>query len=156
MKKITPALKLVAAFVTTAALLAGCGATIKQAEETHPRVEAATAAFGPGFDYMIVQPDSWLGDTLFVGFFAGTGSSDLSRELFERMATAASEGKPFMVTGERSSKVAQVIIQALSRSPDKAMPDLELLYLGEEQYVKGIEEAVKRVGGSMRFAPYSG
>jgi predicted small secreted protein len=156
MKKIKLTLSLIAAFVTTSAVLAGCGATVKQAEEISPRVEAATAAFGPGFDYMIVEPDSKLGDTLFVGFFGGVISSDLSRQLFVRMATAAEEGKPFLVTGERGEKTAQVINQALFRAPDNSMPDLELLYLGEEQYVEGIEESVKRVGGTMRFAPYPG
>jgi hypothetical protein len=149
-------LALIAALATSAALLGGCGATIKQSEEAHPRVEAATAAFGPGFDYMIVEPDSVLGDTLFVGYFNLVPTSDLSRELFLRIAKATEEGKPFMVTGERGAKTAQVIIQALFRAPEDSMPDLMLLYLGEEQFVAGIEEAVERVGGSMRFAPYAG
>ena len=156
MKEIKRTLTLVAAILTTGALLAGCGATIKQAEEVDPRVQAATTVFGPGFDYMIVEPDSVLGDALFVGYFNTIPTSDLSRELFIRIAKSTSEGKRYMVTGPRGEKTAQVIIQALFRAPDNSMPDLRLLYLGEEQYVKGIDEAVKRVGGTLRFAPYPG
>lgn len=147
---------LVAAFLASLALLAGCGATIKQAEEVNPRVAAARDAFGTGFDYMIVEADSKMADAMFVGFFSGPIKSDLSRELFIQMAQATNEGKSFMVTGERGEKTAQVIVHALLRAPDDSMPDLKLLYLGEEQYVEGIEEAVQRVGGTMRFAPYPG
>lgn len=147
---------LLAAVLTTGGLLAGCEATLKEATELNPRVEAATAAFGPGFDYMIIEPDSALGDAMFVGFFGGPISSDLARRLYEQIVKAESEGKRFMVTGPRSAKTSLVVIQALFRAPDNGLPNLELLYLGDEQYVQGIEESVKRVGGKMRFAPYPG
>ncbi len=156
MKTMKQNLMLLAAVLTTGGLLAGCGATIKESTEMNPRVEAATAAFGPGFDYMIIEPDSKLGDAIFVGFFRAAPSSDLSRHLFNRIAKAESEGTPFLVTGPRGEKTALVIIQALSRAPENGLPKLELLYLGDEQYVQGIEESVKRVGGKMRFAPYPG
>jgi hypothetical protein len=110
-KTMKRALIILAAVFTTGALLSACGATINKAgEELNPRVEAAMAAFGPGFDYMIIEPDSALGDAMFVGFFA----------------------------------------------PDNGLPNLELLYLGDEENVQRIEESVKRVGGTMRFAPYPG
>jgi hypothetical protein len=156
-KTMKRALIILAAVFTTGALLSACGATINKAgEELNPRVEAAMAAFGPGFDYMIIEPDSALGDAMFVGFFGGAISSDLSRELYERIVKAESEGKRFMVTGPRSAKTSLVIIQALFRAPDNGLPNLELLYLGDEENVQRIEESVKRVGGTMRFAPYPG
>ena len=157
MRRIKRILLLIAASFTTGVLLFGCGATVKEATETDPLVTAAAAAFGTDFDYMVVEPDSKLGDTLFVGFFGGGPiQSDLSRELFIRLVQAEGEGKPFLVTGPRSEKTALVIIQALNRSPEKSLPDLELLYMGDEEYVDGIQEAVDRVGGSLRFAAYPG
>jgi len=150
----------IAACVITAALLSGCGAEIKQDTpmdtRSNPRVEAATAAFGPGFDYMIVGSGTLLADTLFVNFFQPGNESDLSRQLFNQIVKAESEKKPFMVTGERARKTAFIIIEALSLAPENGLPNLELLYLGDEEYVRGIEESVKRVGGKMRFAPYAG
>ena len=149
-------ISLTAAFLASLALIAGCGATIKQAEEANPRVAAARDAFGTGFDYMIIEADTNMADAMFVGFFSGPIKSDLSRELFTAMAKSTNEGNAFMVTGAHGEKTAQVILHALIRAPDNSMPDLKLLYLGEEQYVKGIEEAVQRVGGTMQFAPYPG
>lgn len=157
MKTMKRTLTIVAAILTTGALLSGCGATIKEAgEEMNPRVEAAVAAFGPGFDYMIIEPDSRLSDALFVNFFSAAPTSDLSRQLFNQIVKAESKGIPFLVTGPRGEKTALTIIHALSRSPENGLPKLELLYLGDEQYVQGIQESVKRVGGKMRFAPYPG
>lgn len=156
MKRFKRTLSLIAACVTTGALLSGCGATIKEASELNPRVEAATAAFGPGFEYMIIESGSKLADTMFVGFFRTGAASDLSRNLFNRIAKAESERTRFMVTGENAEKTAHVIIEALSVSPENGLPKLELLYLGDQQYAQGIEEAVRRVGGQMRFAPYPG
>lgn len=156
MKRIKRTFALIASCVTAAALLSGCGATVKEATEINPRVEAATAAFGPGFDYMIVESGSRLADTMFVGFFNPGKESDLSRNLFKRIAKAESEGKRFMVTGERAEKTAHVVIEALSLSPENGLPKLELLYLGDQKFAQGIEESVKRVGGKFRFAPYAG
>ena len=155
MKTFKQTLSLFAAIVAAGALLAGC-ATINQAKEMPPRVEAANAAFGPGFDYMIVERGNVVTDTVFIGLFDTPFVSDLSRELYIRMVQAEAAGKRFMVTGENAAKTAQVTIEALFRAEDDSLPNLELLYLGEEQYVPGIEDAVKRVGGKMRFAPYSG
>ena len=155
MKTFKQTLSLFAAIVAAGALLAGC-ATINQAKEMPPRVEAANAAFGPGFDYMIVERGNVVTDTVFIGLFDTPFVSDLSRELYIRMVQAEATGKRFMVTGENAAKTAQVTIEALFRAEDDSLPNLELLYLGEEQYVPGIEDAVKRVGGKMRFAPYSG
>ena len=47
-------------------------------------------------------------------------------------------------------------MEALSFAPKNGLPNLELLYLGEQEHVPGIEDAVKRVGGQLRFAPYPG
>ena len=82
--------------------------------------------------------------------------SDLSRQLYTRLAPAESEPTRFMVTGENAEKTAQVITEALSFAPKNGLPKLELLYLGEQTHVPGIEKAVKRVGGQLRFAPYPG
>lgn len=149
-------LGLAAACVIAGALVNGCATKIKEAEETNPRVEAAKAAFGAGFDYMIVEKGGKFSDKAFVTLFKTGAESNLSRQLFARLAPA--EGRPvrFMVTGENAEKTAQVIIEALSFSPKNGLPNLELLYLGEQQHAKAIEEAVKRVGGQMRFAPYPG
>lgn len=155
MKSIKHALLLIAAFITTGTLLSGC-ATINESAELNPRVEAANAAFGPGFEYFIVKSDTNLSDAVFVGFFQALPGSELSRQLYNRIVTAESKGKRFMVTGDNAKKTAVVIIEALARSPDNGLPNLELLYLGSEQHAKGIEEAVRRVGGKMRFAPYPG
>lgn len=156
MKRTKPRLTLFAALLATGALLSGCGATIEQSEELNPRVEAATAAFGPGFEYMIVGSGNALEDALFVGLFKPGQESDMSRQLYQRLVEAESEGERFMITGENSSKVANVVIGALSLAPENGLPDLELLYLGDEQHVLGIEESVIRVGGTMRHAPYPG
>ena len=159
MKRIRHTLTLIVVALSTGALLAGCGATIKQADEAaelNPRVEAAVAAFGPGFDYMIVEPDSALADAMFVGVFKPGQVSDLSRTLYEKIFEAWSQGKRFMVTGARSRKTAHVIIEALSLAPEDSLTDLELLYLGDQEFVQGIEESVRRVGGTLKSAPYPG
>ncbi|HSS65401.1 MAG TPA: hypothetical protein VLS27_13280 [Gammaproteobacteria bacterium] len=159
MKSIKQSLPFLAALVTTSALLAGCGATIKETGESegmNPRVEAATAAFGPGFRYMIVGSGNALEDAAFVGLFKPGQESDLSRGLYKRIYEAWSQGERFMVTGANSRKTAHVIIEALSLSPKDGLPGLELLYLGDQQFVQGIEESVIRVGGELRSAPYPG
>ncbi len=156
MKRIRQKLTLIVVALTTGTLLAACGATIKQTEEMNPRVEAATAAFGPGFGYMIVGSGNALEDAMFVGLFKPGQPSDMSRQLHRRLVEAESKGMPFMVSGENSEKTAHVIIEALSISSENGLPDLELLYLGDQQYVQGIEESVRRVGGTLRSAPYPG
>ena len=159
MIRMRQSLKLTVAAVMTGALLAGCGATIKQADEAaemNPRVEAAVAAFGPGFDYMIIETDSALADAMFVGVFKPGQVSDLSRRLHKQIFESWSQGKRFMVTGARSRKTAHVIIEALSLAPDDSLTDLELLYLGDQEFVQGIEESVRRVGGTLKSAPYPG
>lgn len=157
MKRIKRTLTFIGACVTAAALLTGCGATIKQADTVDPRVEAAKAAFGPGFEYMIINRGGAVADTLFVNYFGNSSAtSDLARQLYNRIVQAENEGKRFMVTGDPAEKTAFVIIQALSFAPKDSLPDLELLYLGDEQFVQGIRESVIRVGGELRFAPYAG
>lgn len=156
MKRSKRILNLFAACLAAGALLAGCATQIKETEEANSRVEVAKNAFGPGFDYMIIEKGGKLADTVFVGFFKTGAESDLARNLYRRLAPAESKPTRFMVTGENAEKTAQVIIEALSFSPENGLPSLELLYLGEQQYVPGIEDAVKRVGGRMRFAPYPG
>lgn len=156
MKTFKRALKLAAACLAAGALITGCATNIKDAGANNPRVEAAKSAFGPGFDYMIVESGSKFSDMVFVGLFKTGPSSDLARDLATRLAPAELKPTRFMVTGENGKKTAQVIIQALSFHIKDGLPNLELLYLGEQEYVPGIEEAVKRVGGKLRFAPYSG
>lgn len=160
MKRIKKSLSIIAACLATSALLIGCGAEIKQATpmdtEKNPRVEAATKAFGPGFEYMIITSKSELENVLFIAYYKAGGELDINRALFNRIAQAEAKGVPFMVTGESAEKTFEVVTKALQIAPDNSLTNLELLYLGEEQYVKGIEEAVKRVGGKMRFAPYPG
>ncbi len=155
MKRIRQTLTLIVA-LSTGALLAGCGATIEQSEEINPRVEAASAAFGPGFGYMIVGSGNALEDILFVGLFKPGQPSDMSRQLYKRLVEAESKGQPFMVSGENSRKTSHVIIEALSIAPENSLPNLQLLYLGDQQYVQGIEESVRRVGGTLKSAPYPG
>lgn len=156
MKSFKRTLTLVAACFAAGALLTGCATQVKQEGATNPRVEAAKNAFGPGFDYMIVESGSRFSDTFFVGLFKSGPSSDLARDLATRLAAAELKPTRFMVSGANSEKTAQVIIQALSFHVKDGLPKLELLYLGEQTVVPGIEEAVKRVGGKMRFAPYPG
>lgn len=156
MKMIRPIFKLAAACLATAVLATGCATQIKEAEQANPRVEAANAAFGPGFDYFIVEKGGKLADKMFVTLFKTGAESDLSRKLYARLAPAESKPTRLMVTGENSDKTAQVIIEALSFAPKNGLPNLELLYLGDQKHVQSIEEAVKRVGGQLRFAPYPG
>ena len=145
-----------AACLAAVILVTGCATQIRQAETTNPRVEAAKAAFGSGFEYMIVEKGGKFTDKVFVSLFRTGAESDLSRKLYARLAPAESKPTRFMVTGENAEKTAQVIIEALSFAPGNGLPNLELLYLGDQTHVKGIEEAVKRVGGQLRFAPYPG
>ncbi len=149
-------LSLAAACFAVVFLLTGCATQIKEGGDTGPRVEAAKAAFGPGFEYMIVEKGGKFADKMFVTLFRTGAESDLSRKLYARLAPAESKPTRFMVTGENAEKTAQVIIEALSFAPKNGLPNLELLYLGEQKHVQGIEEAVKRVGGQLRFAPYPG
>lgn len=156
MKRIKQTLTLFAALATTVALLSGCGATLTETKELNPRVEAASAAFGPGFEYMIVESGNALEDAMFINFFRPGQESDMSRTLYKRIAKAESERTRFMVSGENSRKTSHVIIEALSLAPENGLPNLELLYLGDQQFAQGIEESVKRVGGQFRSAPYPG
>ncbi len=156
MKMIKPNFKLAAAFLAATVLVTGCATQIKEAEQPNPRIEAARSAFGPGFDYMIVEKGGKLADKMFVTLFKTGAESDLSRKLFARLAPAESKPTRFMVTGENPDKTAQVIIEALSFAPKNGLSKLELLYLGDQKHVQSIEEAVKRVGGQLRFAPYPG
>jgi hypothetical protein len=156
MKIFHRAIRLSAACLVALVLVPGCATQVKQAEETNPRVVAAKSAFGPGFDYMIVEKGGNFSDKMFVTLFKTGAESDLSRQLFARLATAENKPTRFMVTGENAEKTTQVIIEALSFAPQNGLPYLELLYLGERDQVPGIEQAVKRVGGQLRFAPYPG
>ena len=156
MKCLKRVLALAAASTTALFLISGCATQIKEDQQPNPRVAAARSAFGPGFDYMIVEKGGKFADKMFVTLFKTGAESDLSRKLYARLAPAESKPTRFMVTGENAEKTAQVIIEALSFAPKNGLPNLELLYLGEQKYVQGIEEAVTRVGGQLRFAPYPG
>ncbi len=156
MKNLKRTFTLAASVLAAIVLVAGCATQIKQAEPTDQRIEMAKNAFGPGFDYMIIESGSKLADSAFVSLFKTGAQSDLSRKLFARLAPAESKPTRFMVSGENPDKTAQVIVEALSFAPQNGLPYLELLYLGEQKHVQEIEEAVKRVGGKLRFAPYPG
>jgi len=156
MKMFKRTFTLAAACLAATVLVAGCATQIKEAEQDNPRVEAAKRAFGPGFDYMIVEKGSTFADKMFVTLFKTGAESDLSRKLYARLAPAENTPTRFMVTGENTEKTAQVIIEALSFAPKNGLSNLELLYLGDQKHVQSIEAAVKRVGGQMRFAPYPG
>lgn len=155
MKMINRTLTLVTVLLAAGTLITGCATRIKPAEESNERVEAARQAFGPGFEYMIVgAAGSSLADRLFVGFYRTGAASDLARELASRLAPAERKYLRFMVTGENDEKTAQVIVEALQFHVKGGLPNLELLYLGDQGFVPQIRQAVERVNGTLRSAPY--
>jgi len=136
--------------------LAACAATTPPRDDLDLRLQAATAAFGGNFDYLMVGSAGRLGDTLFVNFTRVTGASKMAQALAQRLAPGASRPVRILVTGADTAKTVQVILDALDLQGERRLPHLELLYLGEPAREDRVRRAVKSHGAHFRFAPYRG
>jgi hypothetical protein len=135
-------------------ILAGCAATTPPADDTQARIDAASAAFGGDYDYLVVGSRGRFQDRAFVAFHRTVGPSDLARDLATHMAAAESQPVRIMVTGREVDKTRQVILDAFGFFRGLRLPHLEFLYLGTERFEPEIRRAVEGVDGRMRFAPF--
>jgi len=142
--------------VAFALLLGACAATTAPRDDLDLRLQAASAAFGGSFDYLMVGSAGRLGDSLFVNFTRLTGPSKMARALARRLAPGASRPVRILVTGADTAKTVRVIFDALELQGERRLPHLEFLYLGEPAWAARVRRAVERRGARFRFAPYRG
>ena len=132
--------------------LAGC--VTARPPDLDPRLEAATAAFGGGFDYVYVPSGGRLADEAFLAMSRVAGPRKIARDLATLMAPAETEPVRIMVTGPNELKTLRVVLDALSFYEGRQIPRLELLYLGTPTHEALLAREVVEVGGVLRFAPY--
>ena len=132
--------------------LAGC--VTARPPDLDPRLDAASAAFGGGFDYVYVPSDGRLADEAFLAMSRVAGPQKIARDLATLMATAETQSVRVMVTGPSKQKTVQVVLDALSFYEGRQIPHLELLFLGEPTHEALLAREVSEVGGVLRFAPY--
>ena len=142
----------VALALAVSVALAGCAST--KPEDLDPRIEAATAAFGGGFDYLYVPSDGRLADQAFLAMARVAGPRQISRDLATIMAPAETEPVRVMVTGPSGEKTVKVIIDALTFYEGRKIPHLEVLYLGDPAYEAVLARELAKVEATLRFAPY--
>ena len=133
--------------------LAGCAST--KTPDLHPRLEAATAAFGGQFAYLYVPSDGRLADQAFLAMSRVAGPRQISRDLASTMAPAETQPVRVMVTGPSGEKTLRVILDALSFYEGRQVPRLEVLYLGEPSHEALLARELSKIGAVLRFAPYS-
>ena len=132
--------------------LAGC--VTARPPDLDPRLDAASAAFGGGFDYVYVPSDGRLADEAFLAMSRVAGPQKIARDLATLMATAETQSVRVMVTGPSKQKTVQVVLDALSFYEGRQIPHLELLFLGEPTHEALLAREISKVGGVLRFAPY--
>ena len=130
------------------------GCATPEAPDLDPRVEAATAAFGGGFDYVYVPSKGRLADEAFLSMSRVAGPQKVARDLATLMAPAETEAVRVMVTGPNEEKTLQVILDALSFYEGRRIPKLDLLYLGSPTHEARLARELSKVGAKLRFAPY--
>lgn len=145
----------VAVALVLAVALGGCAGLHREPDDSDLRLVAASHAFGGRFDYLFVPSEGDLADAAFVTLSRTTGASDLARALATRLAPAASRPVRFLVTGPAPEKTVQVILDALAVQHGRALPYLELLYLGDPRYARTVGDAVHALGARFRFATYA-
>ena len=82
--------------------LAGC--VTARPPDLDPRLDAASAAFGGGFDYVYVPSDGRLADEAFLAMSRVAGPQKIARDLATLMATAETQSVRVMVTGPSKQK----------------------------------------------------
>ena len=132
--------------------LSGCGS--KKPPDLSPRIEAATAVFGSGFDYVYVPSEGRLADEAFLAMSRVAGPRKIARDLATLMAPAENEAVRVLVTGPSDPKTLQVVLDALSFFEGRRIPHLELLYLGEPSHESLLARELSAVGATLRFTPY--
>lgn len=141
-----------ALMLTASIVLGGCATT--RPPDLDPRLEAATVAFGGGFDYVYVPSEGRLADEAFLAMSRVAGPRKIARDLATLMATAETEPVRVMVTGSVGQKTLQVVLDALTFYEGRRIPHLELLYLGEPSHEALLARELSKVGAVLRFAPY--
>ena len=142
----------VALALAASVALAGCASTTPV--DLNPRVEAATAAFGGGFEYLYVPSDGRLADQAFLAMSRVAGPRQISRDLATMIAPAETEPVRVMVTGPSGEKTVKVVLDALTYYEGRKIPHLEVLYLGNPSYEAVLARELDKVGAKLRFAPY--
>ena len=143
-----------AALALAAAIaLAGCAS--KRPPDLDPRIEAATVAFGGGFEYLYVPSNGRLADQAFLAMARVAGPRQISRDLASLFAPAETTPVRVMVTGPAEEKTLHVILDALTFYEGRRIPHLEVLFLGRPSYEARLSRALSEVGAVLRFAPYS-
>ena len=132
--------------------LSGCATT--EPPNLKPRIEAAIAAFGHGFDYLYVPSSGRRADEAFLAMSRVAGPAKIARDLASMMAKAETQPVRVLVTGPAGPKTLQVVLDALSFYEGRRIPHLELLYLGEPANEALLARELSAVGAALRFAPY--
>lgn len=132
--------------------LAGCLAT-KPVDDADLRLQAASAAFGGDYEYLIVGSAGKLADEAFIAISRATGPSAMARDLGTRIAPARDRPVRVMVTGADGKKTLQVIEDAFSLH--ERLPHLEFLFLGEPGDAPRVREIVEGAGATFHFAPFA-
>ena len=142
------------AALTLAASVALSGCATTRPPDLDPRIEAATAAFGSGFEYVYIPSKGRLADEAFLAMSRVAGPPKIARDLASIMAPAETQPVRVMVTGPKGPKTLQVVLDALSFYEGRRIPHLELLYLGEPAHEALLAHELSAVGAALRFAPY--
>ena len=135
-----------------AVALAGCAT--ERPRDLDPRIEAATAAFGGGFEYLYVPGGGRLADQAFLAMARVAGPRQISRDLATLFAPAETTPVRVMVTGPSEEKALPVILDALTFYEGRRIPHLEVLFLGKPSYEARLARELSKVGAALRFAPY--
>ena len=135
-----------------AVALAGCAT--ERPRDLDPRIEAATAAFGGGFEYLYVPGGGRLADQAFLAMARVAGPRQISRDLATLFAPAETTPVRVMVTGPSEEKTLHVILDALTFYEGRRIPHLEVLFLGKPSYEARLARELSKVGAALRFAPY--
>ena len=138
-----------------ASVLTGCTGFVAPAADYDLRLEAASHAFGGGFDYLFVHSAGPIADDAFIRMSDLAGPSTLSRQLAARLAPGASHSLRMMVSGPNPEKTVRVILDALDIHRGTRLPHLELMYLGESEFAPHVQRAVESIGAKFRFASFA-
>ena len=141
-----------ASALIAAVALAGCAT--ERPRDLDPRIEAAIAAFGGGFEYLYVPGGGRLADQAFLAMARVAGPRQISRDLATLFAPAETTPVRVMVTGPSEEKTLHVILDALTFYEGRRIPHLEVLFLGKPSYEARLARELSKVGAALRFAPY--
>jgi len=113
--------------------------------------ETASTFLGEEFDVQYVRSDGAIADTTFISMSKGSGASNQSILLAQRLNSTIDKPYKVAIIGENYSKNAVVVESALNEMPERSGTSSTLVCFCSGKYRSSIRDAAQRVGVNIHY-----